>query len=100
MSLEERAEELEEKAIKLSLIIFQAIQKEIADEDPELGVKASVLALCKLSASSLQFIASRYDDESVVDVFIQSLRQGIDGLNEMEEAADLAEDIIDRLKNK
>lgn len=98
MSFEQRADELDYKALKLSTIMFSAIQEEIRDEDPEFGIKAVILALCKLSSSSLHFMTSHYGNDDVVDVFIQSLRQGIDGLNEMEEAADLAEDIINKLK--
>ena len=98
MNLEERAEKLDDKALKLCTIMFDAIQKEIEHDDPELGIKATVLALCKLSASSLQFMSSRYDDEEVVDVFIQSLKEMVHAMDEMEAAEDLAEDIINKLK--
>jgi hypothetical protein len=100
MNLEERAEKLDDKTLKLCTIMFDAIQKEIKHDDPELGIKATILALCKLSASSLQFISSRYEDEEAVDVFIYSLKEMVSAMDEMETAEDLTEDIIDRLKNK
>lgn len=98
MNPEKRQAILEGKANKLAKIMFDAVQKEVEHDDPELGINATILALCKLSASSLQFVSTHYGDNAVIDVFIESLMRGIAGANKIEEAADLAEDIIERLR--
>jgi hypothetical protein len=90
-----------DKAKQLSFAILQTLQNETGNEDPEMGMKISLLALTKVSASVLHMV-HRTDEQhdEVVDLFVTTLIESIKALDGVATAESATKDVMRKVMRK
>jgi hypothetical protein len=90
-----------DKAKQLSFALLQTLQNETGNEDPEMGMKISLLALTKVSASVLHMV-HRNDEQNdeVVDLFVTTLIESIKALDGVVTAESATKGVLNKMMRK
>lgn len=100
MNEEEIEKDFIEKAKYLSFALINTLTEKTAQEDTEMSIKISLLALAKVSASVLYRIQKFDPDETTLKLFIGTVIDSVNNLDGQALAHEEAQDIIDKLRGK
>lgn len=90
-----------DKSKNLSFAIIQTIQNQTNGEDPEMGIKISLLALTKVSASVLHMLKKVNDgDEEVVSLFVSTVIESIKALDGIATAEEATNSVLKKMMRK
>jgi hypothetical protein len=90
-----------DKAKQLSFALLQTLQNETGNEDPEMGMKISLLALTKVSASVLHMVhRTEEQHDEVVDLFVATLIESIKALDGVVTAESATKGVLNKMMRK
>lgn len=100
MSYEQQAKEFVEKSKLLSFALIGTITEETIQEDKEMSLKIALLSLSKVAASILYEIEKNQPEDPVLELFIGTVVESLNNLNEQGSAHEEAQEIIEKLRGK